>query len=139
MRLQFQILLYIVCLNLTTGMVIALGLPGTEYVQAQNPSNATQYEEHFNATDLAQRWRSQGDWGIPIVGDIFSAFELLIRNIQYLLDGFPMFLQWISDTYIADANARTSFFIISNVLRAIFAILMSMLLIEFISGRYFTH
>lgn len=139
MRLQFQILLFIACLNLATGMVIALGLPGTDYVQAQNPSNASEYEEHFNATEIAEGWGATPYSGIPIVGDIFTGFHFFFRNIQYLLDGFPMFLTWISDTYIIDATAKTSFSIIANVLRAIFAILMTMLLIEFISGRYFTH
>lgn len=138
MKTQFQILLFIVCLNLATGMAIALALPGTGYVQASSPSNASEYEEHFNATDLADRWGSDR-LGIPVIGDIFSGFFLLFQNIQYLLDGFPMFLTWISDTYIIDATARTSFAIIANVLRAVYAILMSILVIEFISGRYFTN
>lgn len=138
MKLQFQILLFIVCLNLATGMVIALGLPGTDYVQASNPSNVSEYESHFNATEIAEGWGAS-DIGIPVVGDIFSGFQFLFRNIQYLIDGFPLFLTWISDTYIIDATTKTSFAIITNVMRAIYAILMSMLLIEFISGRYFTH
>lgn len=138
MRLQFQILLFIVCLNLATGMVIALGLPGTDYVQATSPSNVSEYEGHFNATEIAEGWGAS-DIGIPVVGDIFSGFQFLFLNIQYLIDGFPLFLTWISDTYIIDATAKTSFAVITNVLRAIYAILMSMLLIEFISGRYFTH
>jgi len=121
-------------------MVIALGLPGTEYIEAANPTkDVTEYEKTFNATEIAAGWGANPFQGIIVVGDIFSTFQFLWRNIRFLLDGFPIFLQWISDTYIIDANARTSFLIISNVLRAIFAILMTMLLLEFISGRYFTH
>jgi len=119
-----------------------LSLPATEYVQASTPTNvtdnATEYEEHYNATDIADRWSATPFSGIPIIGDIFSAFNFLFQNIQYLLDGFPMFLGWVSDTYIIDATARSSFTIIQNVLRAIYAILMSILVVEFIGGRYFT-
>ena len=138
MKTQWSILLFIACLNLATGMIIALGLPGTEYVQSTNPSNASEYEEHFNATQTAESWGATPFSGIPVIGDIFSGFQFLFRNFQYLIDGFPMLLTWISDTYIIDASAKTAFFIITNVMRAIFAILISMFVIEFISGRIMT-
>jgi len=138
MKIQFQILLFIACLNLATGMIIALALPGTEYVQASNPSNSSEYEEHFNATDIAEDWGSTPFSGIPVIGDIFSGLQFLFRNFRYLIDGFPMLLTWMSDTYIIDASAKTAFFIITNVMRGIYAILMSIFVIEFISGRYMT-
>ena len=124
------------CLNLATGMTIALSIAGTEYVQASNPSNASEYESHFNATEVAEGWAATPFSGVPIIGDIFSGFQFLFQNLRYLIDGFPMFLTWISDTYIIDASAKTAFAIITNVLRAIYAILMSVLFIEYISGRY---
>jgi len=138
MKTQWTILLFIACLNLATGMVIALALPGTEYVQATNPSNVSEYEEHFNATETAENWGATPFSGIPVVGDIFSGFQFLFRNFRYLIDGFPMLLTWLSDTFIVDASAKTAFFVITNVLRAIFAILISMFVIEFISGRIMT-
>lgn len=117
---------------------MSLALPGTEYVQATIPSNPADYEEHFNATETADKWKPNIITGIPIIGDIFSAFQFLFVNFQYLIDGFPMFLTWISDTYIIDASAQTAFFVITNCLRAIYAILMSIMVIEFIGGRYLT-
>ena len=143
MQTQWKILLFIVCLNLATGMVIALALPGTAYVMANNPgnpvSNASDYESHFNATEVAEGWQATPFSGIPVVGDIFSGFQFLFQNLQYLIDGFPTFLTWISDTYLVDASARAAFSIISNGLRAMYAILMSIWVIEFISGRYMTN
>lgn len=135
MRVQFQILLFMVCLNLTVGMAIALATPGIEYVQPTSPSNPEDYEQHFNATEVASGWKSTPFSGIPIIGDIFSAFQFLVRNLQFLLDGFPMFLTWISDTYITTAEGALAFAVISNVLRAVYAILMFFFIIEFISGR----
>ena len=138
MKVQFQALVFFACLNLATGLIIALGLPGTEYVQAVNPSNASEYEEHFNATEVAEGWAATPFSGIPVIGDIFSGFQFLWRNLQYLIDGFPMFLTWMSDTYITSSDARSAFNIIANALRAVYAILISVLVIEFITGRYLT-
>jgi len=138
MKVQFEILLFIACLNLATGMIVALALPGTEYVQATNPSNSSDYESHFNATETAENWGATPFSGIPVIGDIFSGFQFLFRNFQYLIDGFPMLLTWISDSFIVDASAKTAFFVITNVMRALFAVLMSVFVIEFISGRYAT-
>lgn len=138
MKIQFQILLFIACLNLATGMIVALALPGTEYVHAANPTNSSEYESHFNATETAENWRATPFSGIPIIGDIFSGFHFLWRNLQYLIDGFPMLLTWLSDTFIVDASAKNAFVIIANVMRALFAVLMSVFVIEFISGRYAT-
>ena len=138
MRVQMQILIFLACLNLSTGLAIALAVPGTEYVQAENPSNVSDYETHFNATEVAEAWGATPFSGIPVIGDIFSGFQFMFRNIQYLIDGFPMLLQWISDTFIVDATAKTAFTIIMNVMRALFAITMSIFVIEFISGRYMT-
>lgn len=138
MKLQFQILIFVLCLNLATGLVIALNLAGTEYVQAQNPTNATDYESTFNATDIGGSWGATPFLGIPVIGDIFAGFQFLFTHIQFLIDGFPMFLTWIGDTYITDAGGRTSFTIIANAFRAIYAVLMAMWFIEYIGGRYFT-
>lgn len=138
MRLQFQILLFILCLNLATGLIIALALPGTEYVQAQNPSNATDYESTFNATEIGGSWGATPFYGIPVIGDIFAGFQFLFTHIHFLIDGFAMFLTWISDSYITDAGGRLAFNIIANSLRAVYAVLMCLWFIEYIGGRYFT-
>jgi len=135
---QFQILIFVVCLNLSTGMIIELNLPGTEYVQASSPSNVTEYPEYFNATEVAESWESTPFSGIPIVGDIFSGFQFLFRNLQYLFVGFPMFLAWVGDAFIVDASALTAFNTIVAVLYALFSVTMSIFVIEFIAGRYMT-
>jgi len=138
MRTQFQILVFMACLNLTTGMVIELNLAGTEYVQASSPSNVTEYPEHFNATEVAKSWESEPFSGIPIVGDIFSMFQAFVRTFLYLIAGFPMFLGWIGDTFIVDASAKVAYSTVVGVLYAVFSISMTVLFIEFIAGRYFT-
>jgi hypothetical protein len=141
-KLQFQILLYIMCLNLAVGLIFALanaGVPiaGTEYVQPTNPGNATDYESTFNATEIGKGWGSTPFMGIPVIGDIFGGFQFLLTHIQFLIDGFPTFLMWIGDSYITDAQGRMAFTIIADALRAVYAVLMAFWFIEYIGGRFF--
>jgi len=139
LKVQWSILLFIICLNLATGLCISLSVPGSEYVQASLPGgNASDYESHFNSTDIVDSWQDNIIRSIPILGDIFSGVAFLFRNIQYLIDGFPTFLNWISDTYLVDAGSKTAFAVISNALRAMYVILMAVFAIEFLSGRNIT-
>lgn len=141
MKLQFKILMFFMCLNLSTWLVVALALPGTEEVQPVQPpiDGPGDYEEHFDPEEIAEGWSAEiGVYGLPLVGDIFSAFYFMWRNVQYLIDGFPMFLNWVSDSYMIDATAKAALDNIALVIRAIYYGLMSFMLIEFIAGRYFT-
>jgi len=137
-KLQFAILFFLVCLNLSVGLVLTLGLAGTEYVMAEAPNNQSGYSGHFNATEVADRWGSTPVSGIPVIGDIFSAFSFLFQNLQYLIDGFPQFMNWVGDTYLTDPSARLAFSYIANALRALYAVLMAVFAIEYVGGRYFT-
>lgn len=137
MKVQWEILLFLFCLNLAFGLAIQLNVPGTLYVRAAYAgyTNATEYEEHFNATAIADNWKSGPFSGIPMIGDIFAGVFFLWQNIQYLVDGFPAMLNYIDMTFITNADGHAAFFIITNALRAVYALMMVMFIIEFISGR----
>jgi len=138
-KTQVRILIFMACLNLSVGLVVGLQLAGTEFVQAGNHTiSAEEYEEHFNATDVAEGWKSSPFSGIPIIGDIFSGLNFLWSNFQYLIDGFPIFLQWISDTYILDAETQAALNYVIWALRGLYAIMITIFAIEFISGRVLT-
>jgi hypothetical protein len=131
-------LLFLLCVNLSFGLVIAFAVPGVAYVQPGQPDmGVDDYEGHFNSTDVAQGWTGSVFTGIPLIGDIFAGFNFLWQNIRFVVDGFPMLLEYISNTFITDASGQTAFLIVANVLRAIFAILVFTFLVEFISGRIF--
>lgn len=136
MKVQWEILLFLFVLNLVVGLAVVLQVPGTAYANpATSGVNATEYEGHFNATEVAEGWSATPFSGIPIIGDIFGGFNFLFTTVGYLIDGFPVFLTWIKDSYITDYAAQVAFDIIANVLRAIYALLMTIFIIEFISGR----
>jgi hypothetical protein len=117
---------------------MGLALPGTTVV-ASGPvldsSQADQYQEQFNASRIVASWGATPFSGIPVIGDIFAGFNFMWQNVQYILNGLPMFLQYLSNTYITDIAAYNSFIIITYALEAIYAFLMVWFLIEFISGR----
>ena len=121
------------------GLCIALSVPGTAYVSPVSGGvNATEYEQHFNATEVAEGWKATPFSGIPVIGDIFGGFNFLWQMVGYMFDGVPTLLTWISDSYITDPVGQTAFLIIANLLRAVYALLITTFLIEFISGRVFT-
>lgn len=116
---------------------MGLALPGTETVSNGPSINGTQYQEQFNATRIVESWGATPFSGIPIIGDIFSGFTFMWQYLQYILNGLPMFLQWIAQTYITDVAAYNAFILISYALEAIYAFMIVWFLIEFISGRIF--
>lgn len=128
--------MFLFCANLAVGLVITLGFPGTEYVTPYGTGvNATEYEQHFNSTSITTGWSATPFSGIPMIGDIFAGFNFMVQNLGYLIDGVPTLLTHIRNTYITDADGQFAFDTIANVIRCIYALLISMFLIEFISGR----
>jgi hypothetical protein len=140
MKTQWEILLFIFVLNLAVGLVIALNVAGTQYATPSGTGsiNSTEYESHFNATETAKNWGTTPFSGIPVIGDIFGGFSFLWQAMGYLIDGFPTLLTWISESFIVDANGQLAFAIVANVIRGVEALLVSLFVIEFISGRVFT-
>jgi hypothetical protein len=126
--------MFIVCLNLATGLIIALQLPAVGWVNPTVPTvNTTDYESQFNATEIAKGWQAN-----PLqdfLGDVFSMFNFLWVTISYMLDGFPQMLFWMRDSYLTDISGITAFDILANALRALYAIMFAWFVIDFISGR----
>jgi hypothetical protein len=140
LKAAWELLLGLFIINLSIGVVMGLALPGTAAVHSGGPiTNATQYEQQFNSSKI-EGWGGNGNplQGIPVIGDIFGGFQYLIGNIQFLIDGLPQLLNFIKDSYITDPSGQLAFDVIANALRAIYAFLICLFLIEFVSGRYFT-
>ncbi len=135
MRVAWELLLGIFILNISTGLVVGLNAPGTG-VSPLTSVDSDEYQSHFNATQIAAGWSSTPFSGIPIIGDIFYGLNVAWQIIQYLVNGFPMFLNWIKDSYIIDSSARTAFDVISGGLTCIFALFTAIMIVEFISGRF---
>ena len=138
MKWQGEFILFIICLNLATGLTMELALPGTSQVSTIGSplgSNATDYPEQFNATEVAEGWDFPPTIGLPVVGDIWSGFGFLTRMISYVLVGFPLFLTWLGDSFLVGAETVAAWNILKTVILALFSVVMVTFFIWFISGR----
>lgn len=136
MKWQTEIILFIICLNLATGVVTELGIPGTSAVSPSPQADASDYESHFDVEEVAE-WKSQPFSGIPILGDVYFAFSTFSRMVSYIFVGFPVFLYSLGDNFITDPEGLVAFQIIAGAIGALFAVVMCLFLLWFISGREF--
>lgn len=125
---------------MTTGLVVALMLPGTEYFGTErtyaSESDVEQYEKRFNTTEIMDRFKPNPVWdNLGLIGQIVGTAEVMFKIVGFMLDGFPTLLTSIKESYITSAVGRTAFDAIASVLRVVFVVMMAFFVIEFISGR----
>lgn len=136
MRIGYQIILYMLILNLVSGLVYQLGIPGTNYANVLNTgteANSTNYAEEFNSTELLERTDPQ--FSITNVADyVFSGLFLLYSAIRSITIGFPDLVNTVAYS-IPDADGRNAVLAISSVLYAAFAFLIFLWLFQLITNR----
>jgi hypothetical protein len=108
-------------------------IPGLNYSRPLNASGTIEdYEERLNATDVMADWRGEGATNLPIIGDLFSGVTQFWDRFKFLVDGIPSLLDWFGSFLPVSA---TGFNIVAWAVRAITAIMVTIFVIEFISGR----
>lgn len=138
MKTQWEILLYVLCFNLAIGIIVGVSVPGTAFFSPTTPLEPETAEGQFDPEEIME-WGSTPFSGIPLIGDIFAGFQFFIRNFRFLFDGFPLLLEWMADSFgITGTEAEAPFTVITWTIRVIFYALISVFLIEFISGRVFS-
>lgn len=138
MRVVMRILIYMVCLNLATGLIIELnglgvGIMG-DVVPTPPSQDVEEYQSQFNATEAIGQIRPTSGI-LDFFGYIISTLEVMWRCIVWLVAGFPLFLNWLGDSFIIDASARLAYNMIVGVLVALEAILATLGVIQFASDR----
>ena len=142
MRIESQMLIFVLILNLSVLMVMDLGslgvIPGVVYTQQLNATGTReQYEERFNATSLID---PNTGWtpptvSIPIVGDVFGGLMFFFKQVLFIIAGFPLWLLSLGQTYITDALGLLVWNVICGTISVIFSIYMSWFIFQLISGR----
>ena len=136
MKIQYIILLFIVCINLSITIAVGLGFPGTEYMSPfQGGGDVDDYTARFNSTEVAQNWQSKRFSGIPIIGDVFSGIYFFFENWEFLVSGFSYVIRWIGDSYMTSSVMRSAFDLFANGILAVYAIIMATFMIYLITGR----
>lgn len=137
MRIGFQVIFYLICLNLVSTLVYTINIPGSStaaLTQVGTQANATEVEENFNATTLLDKWTATPFSGIPVFGDIFSGVYLMFNAVSWAIAGFPLLLQGYVNL-IPDSGTRTVLTAIDAVLIAVCSFVVFMWLGQLISGR----
>ena len=135
MKWQTEIIIFICCLNLATGLVVELNAPGTDYVSPVSPESPEDYEAHYNVTEIGKGWSSRPLANVPILGDIYYGFQTFFRLVSYVFVGFPAFLYSLGDNFITDQAGLNAYHSIAIVVGALFFVVMAFYIVWFISGR----
>ncbi len=135
MRVQTQILFYVLCINVASIIAVTLQVPGVAY--SQNMSTGLGSLEDivgkFNATDVGSRFSQN-----PLLGfldTVVGAANFIFATVPYLFFGYAIILQWIGAVFIQDAAGQTAYNVLVDALVAVFSFLMFVWFVEIISGR----
>lgn len=141
MRVETQIILFILILNISTILVTSLGDLGViAGVSFNKPSNATtgnytQYEQQFNASDTMKTWE-QPVGTLTLLGDLWGGLQFFFKMIAFVFVGFPYMLWTLGDAFIMEGTVEMLVWqAITGALTAIFGIYMSFYIIQLITGR----
>lgn len=140
MRVQNQIVIFILCLNVALAMVDAFGsavIPGTGYGYSGPPSDNGSalgtYTSEYNATDVAANWQPPSV--LTAIGDIVWSLPKFFIIMLDIVAGFPLLLIRIGAMFAFDATAGATWLVFCGGLGAIFGYMMVTFILELISGR----
>lgn len=135
MRIGFNIVMYIMLLNLVCGLMYVLAVPGTEFSNVLYGTGDTEeYEERFNATEFMDKTEPEASDAFTFVGHIWGGLQLIWNGIRFTVFGFPTMLQGIGGQ-IGDPTAKAAFGNISNILIVATSFIIFMWLYQLLTGR----
>lgn len=135
MRIQTQVIFYVLCVNVAVIIVLHLNVPGVSYASglSNGLGSIADIQGRFNATDIGNRLGQN-----PVLGFLdflSSGVSLLAGYIGYFLFGFAAVLSWFGPMFIQDAAGLAAYNFLVGVFGAVFGLLIVIWLIEFVSGR----
>lgn len=141
MKIGFQIIMFILILNLVAGLMNSqyINVPGSEYASGLDEeltgSNSTNYIGTFNASDLMQDQQPGIIESLPYLGNVYAFFMAMWNAITMIIDGFPQMLTQLGSTFELGIQGQSVFDSIANVVRAIFGFVIFMWLVQLVTGR----
>lgn len=135
MKLGFKLVLYVLILNLVSGLIYTLGVPGTEYsYSATGSGSAEDYVERFNSTEMMENQQPGIIATFPYLGNIYGTIMYLWNAVKFIVAGFPTLLSQLAG-FIPDGEGRVAFQAISVILGALFSFIIFGWLFQVITGR----
>jgi hypothetical protein len=138
-KVGFQIVLFIIILNLVSGLIYQEQVAGTQNANfLQSNDNGTSYQNQFNPSAMVNATTTSSSWiSIPFaswVMQIAQAVITLWNAITVVVTGFPHVLSNIADM-IPDTNGQSTFNAIATVIIGIESFLAFMWIFEVVTGR----
>jgi len=135
MKLGFKIVIYILILNVVSGLVYSLSVPGTQYSYSMTGTgNAAEYEQRLNATEFMEKQQPGIIAELPFLGNIYGTIMMLWNALKFVIVGFPLMLSQLGG-FIPDEAGRTSYGYICGVIGAVFSLIIFGWLFQIITGR----
>lgn len=135
MKIGFQLVLYLLCLNLACGLCYTLGIAGTSY---SNPvigsGNATDYQNRFDPDRIMNQTQPNIISEFPFLGGVYGGLMMFWNAISFIILGFPRLLYSFSGA-IQDPIAKAAYNIICDVLVAVCMFIWVGFLFQIITGR----
>lgn len=135
MKVGFQLVLFLLCLNLVAGLLYTINAPGTSY---SNPvtgvGNASDYEARFNPEEMMNKTQPDIIGDFPYLGNIYGTLMYLWNAINFIIMGFPALLEQYAGL-IPLGTGRTVYTALTLVLRAIFMFIILGWLFQVFTGR----
>ena len=135
MKIGFQIVLFLLILNIVSGLAFQLNVPGTQYSHAiPGTGDPEDYEDRFNAGKMLNETQP-GAWAeFPFLGNVFGTIMMLWNGLNFIIMGFPALLERYAG-FIPEVGGRTAFSAITLVLRAIFSFVIFGWIFQILTGR----
>ena len=134
MKIGFRLILFIICLNVVTGLVVGLNAPGTGLAFVPGHANATDMSEKFNSTEMIESASPEILSAIPFLGQIYTAFSVFLNAVNFVIAGFPTMLLAYAN-YIPDEGGRNAFETIAKGLIALFYFVIFAWVFQVLTGR----
>lgn len=135
MRIGFQLVMFVLILNLTCDLMYIVSVPGTAYSDVLTGTGTpAEYQERFNASTFMNRTQPQASITFVYLGHIWSGLQLVWNAIRFTVFGFPTMLQQIG-SQVSDPSAKVAYTAISGVLYAVFSVIIFMWLYQLFTGR----
>lgn len=135
MKIGFQLVLYIIILNMTCGLLYNISAPATgETNILAGQGDPQDYADRFNTTRFLNETTPSASAIYTYTGHIWSALLVVWSAIRFVVAGFPYMLIQIGGE-ISDPTAKLAFTSFSYVLGATFSLIILMWLFQVLTGR----
>ena len=137
MRIGFQVIFWIIVLNLVCGLANALKIAGTEYTTAPSGSGDPEdYQDRFDPEAYVNKTQPSVWESLPFLGNVITTLLPFWDAIRFTIFGFPSLLIEFG-AMIPDPSGRAAYTLIVAVVLGTQSVIVLAWIVQSWSGRSF--